>query len=56
MAAIRGSEIEKRALFALFGQKRMCVLSRTDQAANLISDLWPEHRDALLAAVASRTL
>ena len=53
MAAIRGSEIEKRALFALFGQKRMCVLSRTDQAANLISDLWPEHRDALLAAVAS---
>lgn len=53
LAALRGSEIEKKAISALIAQKKMCVLSRTDQAANLISDLWSEHRDALLAAVAS---
>ena len=31
----------------------MCVLSRTDQTANLIADLWPEHQEELLAAVSS---
>ncbi|MDW5561918.1 MAG: hypothetical protein SA339_01725 [Methanomassiliicoccus sp.] len=53
LAALRGSEVEKKAISTLLSSGKMCVLSRTDQAANLISDLWPEHRDALLAAVAS---
>lgn len=53
LAALRGSEVEKKAISALISSGKMCVLSRTDQAANLISDLWPEHHDALLAAVAS---
>jgi hypothetical protein len=53
LAALRGSDVEKNAVATLISSKKMCVLSRTDQAANLISDLWPEHRDELLAAVAS---
>lgn len=53
LAALRGSEVEKKAVSSLISSRKMCVLSRTDQAANLISDLWPEHREELLAAVAS---
>lgn len=56
LAALRGSEIEKRAIASLLSSGGMCILSRTDQAANLISDLWPEHRDALLGAVASQDI
>lgn len=53
LAALRGSPAEKKAIAGLISSKKLCVLSRTDQMANLISDLWPEHRDGLLAAVAS---
>ena len=53
LVTLRGSDIEKKAIAALASQRKMCLLSRTDQAANLISDLWPEHKEALLAAVAS---
>jgi hypothetical protein len=53
LSALRGSETEKKAISSLVSSKKMCVLSRTDQAANLISDLWPEHHDQLLEAVAS---
>ncbi len=51
--ALRGSDAEKKAISKFLSANKMCVLSRTDQTANLISDLWPEHRDALLAAVSS---
>ena len=53
LAALRGSDAEKEAVSKLIASRKMSILSRTDQAANLIADLWPEHRDALLAAVAS---
>ncbi len=53
LAALRGSDVEKKAVSGLISSRKMCVMSRTDQAANLISDLWPEHKGELLAAVAS---
>ncbi|MBI0582689.1 MAG: hypothetical protein ISF22_00525 [Methanomassiliicoccus sp.] len=53
LAAMRGSDTEKKAISSLISSRKLCVLSRTDQAANLISDLWPEHKEELLAAVAS---
>jgi hypothetical protein len=56
LAALRGSDAEKEAISKLISSKRMVVLSRTDQAANLIADLWPEHREALLNMVASPDL
>jgi hypothetical protein len=53
LETLRGSDAEKEAISKLISSNRMSVLSRTDQAANLISDLWAEHKDELLAAVAS---
>lgn len=53
LAALRGSDVEKKAVSGLISSRKMCILSRTDQAANLISDLWPEHKRELLSAVAS---
>jgi len=53
ISSLRGSDAEKEAISKLAASQSMCLLSRTDQAANLISDLWPEHREALLNAVAS---
>jgi hypothetical protein len=53
LAALRGTEVEKKAISALTLSRKMCVISRSDQASNLIADLWPEHKEALLAAVAS---
>jgi hypothetical protein len=53
IATLRGSDAEKEALSKLISSQKMCVLSRTDQTANLIADLWPEHQEELLAAVSS---
>jgi hypothetical protein len=53
LAALRGTEAEKEAISKFVSSNHQSVFSRTDMAANLISDLWPEHRDELLAAVAS---
>ncbi|WP_019176111.1 hypothetical protein [Methanomassiliicoccus luminyensis] len=53
LAALRGSDAEKEAISKLISSRKLCILSRTDQAANLITDLWPQHRDELLAQVAS---
>jgi hypothetical protein len=51
--ALRGSDAEKKAISKFLSSNKRCVLSRTDQTANLLTDLWPEHRDELLAAVSS---
>jgi hypothetical protein len=53
LAALRGTKAEKKAISGLISSKKVCVLSRTDQTANLLSDLWPEHKEELLGAVAS---
>lgn len=53
LARLRGGEAEVEALAGFLSSHPMAVVSRSDQAANLLADLWPEHRDALLAQVAS---
>jgi len=53
LARLRGGEAEVEALSRFLSSRSMAVVSRSDQAANLLADLWPEHRDALLAQVAA---
>ncbi len=50
---IRGSAVEKEALSGLISKIPICIISSSDQAANIISDLWDEHREELLGEVAS---
>jgi len=54
LADLRGAEAEKEAISGLARSKRVSLLSRTDQTANLLADLWPQHRDELLAQIASK--
>ncbi len=53
LEALRGTPAEKKAIAGLISSRKMCVLSRTDQTANLLADLWAENKEALLGAVAS---
>lgn len=50
---IRGSEAEKAALSGLISSTRMSIISTTDQAGRIISDLWEEHGEKLLSQIAS---
>lgn len=53
---IRGSEIEKAALSGLISSTKMSIISSSDQTGKIISDLWEEHGERLLAQVASQTV
>ncbi|MDD1768501.1 MAG: hypothetical protein LUQ55_00785 [Methanomassiliicoccales archaeon] len=53
---IRGSEAEKAALSGLISSTKMSIISTTDQASRIISDLWEEHGERLLSQVASSTV
>ncbi|NLK25361.1 MAG: hypothetical protein GX307_02150 [Euryarchaeota archaeon] len=53
LSRLRGGEAEIEALTGFLSTHPMAIVSRSDHAANLLADLWPEHRDALLSQVAS---
>ncbi len=53
LARLRGGEAEIEAVSGFLAKHPMAVVTRSDQAANLLADLWPEHSDELLAQVAS---
>ncbi|MGD0056256.1 MAG: hypothetical protein ABSB83_00160 [Methanomassiliicoccales archaeon] len=53
---IRGSETEKAALSGLISSTRMSIISMTDQAGRIVSDIWEEHGERLLSQIASPTV
>lgn len=53
LARLRGGGAELEAVKKFLASRSTAVVSRSDQAANLLADLWPEHRSELLAQVAS---
>lgn len=53
LARLRGGEAEIEAVSGFLAKHPMAVVTRSDQAANLLADLWAEHSGELLAQVAS---
>jgi len=53
LKTLKGAEAELMALTGLVRSKPLIILSSTDQAGKMISDLWSEQKEALLSQVAS---
>lgn len=51
--ALKGSEAEVMAVAGLVRSRPTVVISAGDQAGKIITDLWPENKEALLSFVAS---
>ena len=49
---IRGSEVEKEAIFDLLKDRNIPIVSESNLAGRIIAGLWGEYEDALLSAVA----
>ena len=53
LSRLRGGEAEIEAVSGFLADHPMAIVTRSDQAANLLADLWPEHGRELLSKVAS---
>ncbi|HHT75163.1 MAG: hypothetical protein ACOX80_05490 [Methanomassiliicoccaceae archaeon] len=53
LSRLRGGEAEIEAVSGFLADHPMAVVTRSDQAANLLADLWADHSRELLAQVAS---
>jgi hypothetical protein len=50
---VRGSDLEKEVLASLLSSSNISIVTSSDQAANIISELWSEFGDEMLSKVAS---
>jgi hypothetical protein len=53
MAAIKGSDLERDVLSRLISSKDLFIVTDGNIAGKVITELWPEHRAAMLSFLAS---
>ncbi|MFA5311929.1 MAG: hypothetical protein WC375_01265 [Methanomassiliicoccales archaeon] len=53
MAAMKGSDLERDVLSRLIASKNLFIVSDGNLSGKAITELWPEHRAAMLSFVAS---
>ncbi|NLI73511.1 MAG: hypothetical protein GX369_01895 [Euryarchaeota archaeon] len=53
LANLRGGDAEIEAISGFLSKHPMAIVTRSDQAANLLADLWEEYSEELLAQVTS---
>jgi len=53
MSAIKGSDLERDVLSRLIAAKNLFIVADSNLAGKIITELWPEHKAAMLSFVAS---